>query len=492
MKRSKKYKILFAAAEVTPFAKTGGLADVAGSLPKYISALGHDVRIIMPRYKMIDNEMKSIADFPIKMGESDRTCIIKELQLKLDLESDSTFSQNIPVYFAENYYYFGHQGIYGHSNDDERFAFFCKAILEMLPKINFQPDIIHLNDWHTGPVCMLLKERYVSDSFYSNIGTVFTVHNLEYQGNFPSSALKHFDMPDTVFTPEKVEFYGSFSFMKAGLCYADIINTVSMVYAEEVKTPQCGAGLEGLLTKRSDDLYGITNGIDYGVFNPYTDPNIYYKYTASDRSGKKLNKSCLQKEMGLPELDVPIIGLISRLAGQKGLDLVLEAFNQLISNEIQFILLGTGDRYYENAFKTLKKKYPDKLGLHIGFNSALAPKIYAGSDLFLMPSHFEPCGLGQLISLRYGTIPIVRATGGLEETVIDIDSYPDSGNGFSFKEFTSEAMMNAVTRSLKLYNDSPAIWDDLVGRAMNQDNSWNRSAERYVELYDKVHKRYKS
>lgn len=476
----RKLKILFVSAEVSPFAKTGGLADVAGSLPKALVAMGNDTRIVMPGYKSIKAAMNYVADFPVQMGEGRETCIIRETEMQVDNRKETG---TVPVYFVDSYRYFDREGIYGHYDDGDRFAFFCKAVLEMLPKINFQPDIIHCNDWHTGPICMMLKEHYMHDSFYQNISTVYTIHNLEYQGNFPKDILKLFGIGDHVFIPDLVEFYGSFNFMKAGLVYADAISTVSEVYAKEIQTEQYGERLEGLLARRSNDLFGIVNGISYEEFDPQNDGRIFRNYGIEDFSYKKENKHDLQEELGLPVSNVPVIGLISRLSGQKGLNLILEQVDNLFKHDLQFVLLGTGDPYYENEFKNVRNRYPDKAAIYIGFNSILAQRIYAGSDMFLMPSRFEPCGLGQIISMRYGTVPIVRATGGLAETVENYDESTGNGYGFTFTGFNSNEMLYSIERALGVYSEKPETWEKLAKRVMQLDFSWNRSAQKYLDLF---------
>ncbi|MEN6314249.1 MAG: glycogen synthase [Clostridiaceae bacterium] len=476
----RKLKILFVAAEMSPFAKTGGLADVAGSLPKALAELGHDVRVALPKYRMIKGDFEYITDFPIQLGNSLETCIIRKTELPYKA---SGRKKNLPVYFADSYRYFDRKGIYGHFDDADRFIFFCKAVLGMLPNIGFKPDIVHCNDWHTGPVCLLLKEQYAYDEFYSGISTIFTVHNLEYQGNFSSHAVYLLNRGFEVFTSEKAEFYGMFSFMKTGLVYSDIISTVSEVYAKEIQTQQYGERMEGLLTKRSGDLYGILNGISYEEFNPETDKYIVKNYNADTFKDKKVNKSALQKEMGLPVSDVPVIGLVSRLSGQKGLNLIIERVDDFLKKDLQFILLGTGDDYYQDQFRRIADQYPGRIAIHIGYNAQLAQRIYAGSDMFLMPSRFEPCGLGQIISLRYGTIPVVRATGGLAETIIDYDADQEHGNGFSFINFSSDDMIETVGRAIRLYIENPAEWEKLIIRAMHSDFSWNSSARKYEDLY---------
>jgi len=473
-------KVLFVSAEMSPFAKTGGLADVAGSLPKALAEAGHDVRVAMPRYRMIKGDLKYVTDFPVRIDQRIETCVVRMTEVPYKAKGRK---KGLKVYFIDSYRYFDRDGIYGHFDDAERFVFFCKAVLNMLPNIDFKPDVIHCNDWHTGPICLLLKEQYCHDEFYKNIASLFTIHNLEYQGHFSSHVVNLLNCSFDIFTSEKAEFYGMFNFMKTGLVYADIINTVSKVYAEEIKTPQYGERLEGLLQKRSDDLYGIVNGINYEEFNPETDKVIEKNYNINSIDDKKANKAALQKEMGLPCRDVPLIGLISRLSGQKGLNLIIDRIDEMLSNDIQFVLLGTGDEYYQDQFRAIASRYEGKIAIHLGFHAELAQKIYAGSDMFLMPSRFEPCGLGQIISLRYGTIPIVRATGGLAETITDYTSDNENGNGFSFVNFSSEEMIDAINRAIDVYKNKPDEWKKLMIRAMSMDFSWNSSAKKYEELY---------
>ncbi len=483
-------KILIAAAEVAPFAKTGGLADVAGSLPKALATMGNDVRIVMPKYRMIDTQQTRV-DFPVEIGGRKETAIIRESSIEAHL---GDVHKEVPIYFIDNYHYYDREGIYCHWDDAARYAFFSKAILEMLPKLNFQPDIIHLNDWQTGPVALMLKDHYSTDPFYKNIATIYTVHNLQYQGNFPKETLKLLGLSERYFSPEGVEFFGTFSFMKTGLKFADIINTVSRTYAREIQTPQYGERMDGLLRMRSSDLHGIVNGINYHEFNPKTDPRIYKNYSSENALAKQENKFALQKEMGLPVKDVPVIGLVSRLVDQKGLDLISEIIDQMLSQDLQFVLLGEGEERYQNFFHTVQQRYPNKMGVYIGYNGILAQQIYAGSDFFLMPSKFEPCGLGQLISLRYGTIPIVRATGGLADTINNYDAQLGAGNGFVFTEYSSIVLMETINRALALYRQEPQKWQQLVQHALELDFSWNKSAAEYLELYNmalgKKHEQY--
>jgi starch synthase len=379
-------KILFVSAEVSPFAKTGGLADVAGSLPKALKRLGHDVRIAMPKYKWI-NEEEYLLDYPVEMDHHLETGIVKKTKL---LKENN---REIPVYLMESYKYYYRDSLYGYDDEAERFNFFSKAVLNMLPQLDFKPDIIHCNDWQTGMIPLSLKTKYAEDPFYNKIATLFTVHNLQYQGVFPKDTLCLVGLSDQYFSPELLEFYGKINFMKAGLLFADLLNTVSKKYAQEIQTPEYGEQLDGLLRKRAQDLYGIVNGIDYDEFNPETDKFIYHNYSLATINEKKENKKALQQEMGLPVSDMPLIGLTTRLVDQKGLDLVTDIFEQVMDLGVQFVLLGSGEDHYQKTFAELKMKYPQQTAANIGFNVELAQKIYAGSDIFLMPSRFEPCNL---------------------------------------------------------------------------------------------------
>lgn len=481
MMMDRNLKVLVVSSEVVPFAKTGGLADVAGSLPKVLTAMGNDVRIVLPRYRGIA-DVSTVCDFPVKIGDRAETCIVREASIDAKMPDGGT--KNVPVYFIDNYHYFDREGIYCHHDEVERFTFFSIAVLEMLEKINFQPDIIHCNDWQSGPIPFLLREKYAATPFYSKIATVFTVHNLLYQGNYPRESLKLLGVGSKYFHPDSLEFFGQVSFMKAGLVYADIINTVSKTYAREIQTPEYGAGQQGLLRKRSGDLKGIINGIDYDEFNPKTDSRIFRTYDSGSVQEKYENKYGLQKEMNLPVKDVPVVGLVSRLVDQKGLNLIIEVFEELMKEELQVIVLGLGDRYYEEMLTRMRDRYPRKMALELSYNETLAQRIYAGSDIFLMPSKFEPCGLGQLISLRYGTIPVVRATGGLADTITDYDPVTGSGNGFSFAPYDAKVMLQTIIRAINICQGEPEKWRKLVVNAMKQDFSWNRPGLEYMELFE--------
>lgn len=472
------YKILIASPEVAPFAKTGGLADVAGSLPKALATMGNDVRVVMPKYRGI-TDYRTLGDFPVQVGQRKTTAIIREGMIQASLGG---IERLVPVYFIDNYHYFDRDNMYMYFDEAERFTFFSKAILEMIRHMGWAPHVLHCNDWQTGIVPFLLREKYSVDPIYRGIASLFTIHNLKYQGNYPKEVLSLIGLDDKYFTPEGIEFYGNISFMKAGIMYADVVNTVSKTYAKEIQTPVYGNLMDGVLRSRAQDLYGIVNGLNYHEFNPETDARIFRNYTLGDLEGKKENKYALQREIGLPVGDMPLIGIVSRLVDQKGLDLIAEIIPDIVEEDLQFIMLGTGDPYYEELFRSLSETHPSKIAVKIGFNVALAQRIYAGSDMFLMPSRFEPCGLGQLISMRYGTIPIVRNTGGLKDTVTNYEPHRHSGNGFTFTEYSANALHDAVKRGISIYQDK-RVWNSLVENAMHHDFSWNRSAAEYMSVY---------
>jgi starch synthase len=468
-------KVLFAAGECEPFIKTGGLADVLGSLPSKLKNYGVDARVIIPKYSDIPEhfraQMRPIAAFTVKVGWREQYCGIEVLEYK-----------GVTCYFVDNEYYFKREGVYGFYDDGERFAFFSRAILDSLIRIDFKPDIIHLNDWHTGPVSVLLKEQYRQNPFYDGIKTFFTIHNLKYQGVFPKECLGElFSLPDYLFTTDKLEFFGNINFLKWGLVYSDIISTVSETYAEEIQNPYFGEQLDGVLRSRRNDLYGIINGIDYDVYDPNYDPYITSNYLRNDEKAAQ-NKAKLQEILNLPKKnDVPIICMITRLVSEKGLELVTWVFEEIINMDVQIVLLGSGSEKYENFF-TNEAAHHNNMSTNILFDNALAHKIYAGADFILMPSLFEPCGLSQLIALSYGTIPIVRETGGLNDTVHSFNEYTNTGNGLTFKNINAHDMLFTIQRALRLYQDKDK-WNILVKNAMNCDFSWHKSAQKYIDLY---------
>lgn len=466
-------KILFAASEVVPYAKTGGLADVAGTLPKALKRLGHEVRIVMPRYKQI-RKVDYLTDLPVPMDGSLETAIIRTAEL-----------DGVTVYFVDNYKFFYRDGLYQHPDDGERFNFFNKAVLAMLPHVDFKPDVIHCNDWHTGPLPLYLKTKFEEEPYYRDIATIFTIHNLQYQGRFPHKILRTMALGDEYFTSDYLEFFGEVSYMKAGLLYADLINTVSRQYAREIQTEEYGEKLDGLLRKRGVDLFGILNGIDYQEMNPATDRVIYRSYDINHLEGKKWNKRELQRELHLPESDAPMLGIITRLAGQKGVDLLVAVIEDLVRMGVQLVVLGSGEDRFQKMLAEAKIRHPEHISVTLGFDAVLAQKIYAGSDMFLMPSRFEPCGLGQLISSRYGSVPIVRLTGGLVDTVKEFNPDTGEGNGFTFREYQPEAFASAINRAVNLYRE-PEKWQRVVLNGMAMDFSWEKSAREYVRLYEKA------
>lgn len=477
-------KILLVASEVAPFAKTGGLADVAGSLPRALRQSGHDVRIMLPCYRAVEEH-----GFSLRKGRKSVEIPIDGI-LRKGLLRQSTL-ENVPVYFIENREFFHREGLYGTAAGDypdngQRFGFFCRAALEMLRRLDFRPDILHLNDWQTSLIPVLLRTEFKNDPFFSSIGSLLTIHNLGYQGLFPPAVLDSVGLDRGLFKVSGLEFYGQVSFLKGGVLYADILNTVSPTYCREIQTPEMGLAFDGILASRKNSLYGVLNGLDQKLWDPALDTTLPVAYSAADLRGKAANKKALQKELGLEAASAtPLVAMVTRLDTQKGLDLVVEAWEKLVGHNLQFVLLGTGDQEHMNRFARLQGLYPGRVSIQLQFDDALARRIYAGSDIFLMPSRYEPCGLGQLIALRYGSVPLVRKTGGLADTVTDPAENPQKANGFTFKEATAPALLAALERALGLYADRRA-WLKLVKRGMGQDFSWSTSARRYLELYQKA------
>lgn len=471
-------KVLFVASEAYPFIKTGGLGDVAYALPKALRKLGIDARVIIPKYSGIPssfkNCMENIDSFNVTVGWRNQYCGLKYL----------TYDE-VPYYFIDNEYYFNRPQIYGFYDDGERFSYFSKAILESIKYMgDFTPDIIHCNDWHSGIIPVLLKEHYSEDEKYSKIKSIFTIHNLKYQGVFSKEILGELlNLDEKYFKDETLKFYNDVSFMKGGIIFADAVTTVSNTYAQEVQTPFYGEALEGLLSSKSENLHGIVNGIDYELYNPKVDKMIFYNYDVKNRENKVKNKLKLQQKLNLDvNENIPMIGIVTRLVKQKGLDLIVDKLQELLRLPVQIVLLGNGDRYYEEIFEYYASIYPSHISTNIIFDEGLAQQIYAASDMFLMPSLFEPCGIGQLIALKYGSIPIVRETGGLKDTVMSYNKYTGSGNGFSFINYSSEELLDTINRALELYNDKVS-WDKLVENAMLSNNSWENSAKNYMDLY---------
>jgi starch synthase len=485
------YNILYVSPEVAPFAKTGGLADVAGALPKALKDLGHDIRIMMPKYgciserKYVLREVIRLREIPVRLGQ--REYVVSAKSAFLPDSKVQVYFIDYPPYFDRDSLYVNPSTAKDWSDNPERFALFCRAVLEVLKVLHWQPDVIHCNDWQTALIPAYLKTRLREDAFFSRVSTLLTIHNLAYQGVFEPSVLEVIDLPQELFLPGgPVEFFGKVNFLKAGIVYADAISTVSEKYAEEIQTEEFGAGLDGVLRRRASDIHGILNGVDYNVWNPETDEFIPHKYSALDLSGKQRNKEALLTQVGLPyNPEVPVIGMISRLAEQKGFDILAEAMERIMAMNVQMVLLGTGDPKYHKMFEKFAKKYPSKLSVNLRFDEPLAHLIEAGSDMFLMPSRYEPCGLNQIYSLRYGTIPIVRFTGGLADTIQDYDPETGRGNGFVFRDYNAEALVEAIQRALNVYQDR-TTWTKLVRNAMRQDFSWSVSAKKYIALYKKI------
>lgn len=471
--------ILFAASECAPFIKTGGLGDVIGALPKALKKQGIGVSVVLPKYEDLSDtykeQMTHITSIEVPVGWRHQFCGIEKL-----------VANDITYYFIDNEYYFKRHGSYGYFDDGERFAFFSRAVLEALPYLDEKPDVLHCHDWQTGPVSALLKGHYNNNPFYRNLKTVFTIHNLRYQGIFSKSVLAELlDLSDLYFRTDGMEFYGNVSYLKAGLAFSDYLTTVSPTYAREIQTDHFGEHLDGFLQKRRDQLKGIINGVDYELYDPSKDTFLFKPYKTY--AGKMENKRKLQKSLNLPVRDdVPVISMVTRLVEQKGIDIVLRVFHEIMEQDVQFVLLGTGDPHYEAAFRDLAAQYPDQLSVNIFFNEGFSRQVYAGSDVFLMPSQFEPCGIGQLIALRYGTLPLVRETGGLQDTVTPYNEFTNKGNGFSFTNYNAHDMLYTIEHAVGIYQFQKKKWKSLVERAMKLDYSWDVSSKEYIELYESL------
>ena len=469
-------RILFLAAEAVPFAKVGGLADVAGSLPQAIRALGHDIRLAMPRYGTIRSDqfqLEKIGEpFPIPIGPGEEHVHL----------IGGTMDGGVPIYLIWNELYFSSRDrVYGFEDDAQRFAVFGRASLAALQLLDWKPDVIHANDWHTGIVPTWLSTAGRRESFYRDIATLFTVHNLAYQGIAGRLILTFAQMEYVKHLP--VEQPGTVNWMAQGIAHADLINTVSQQYAQEILTPGIGMGLEPLLQERRERLFGVVNGIDYEQWNPATDSAIPHRFDVETLDRRAANKTALQQQVRLPvRPDVPLVGMVSRLDQVKGMDLMEPVLEWLLAREAQFVVLGTGQPQYHEMFERVQARYPDHMRACLKFDDVLARRIYAGADMFLMPSAVEPCGLGQMIAMRYGCVPVVRATGGLADTVADYTAKRGRGTGFTFVDYTSEACQDALARALKVYRDKKA-WRRLQQRGMAADFSWSASAQEYVKLY---------
>lgn len=480
-----KLKILMASPEVHPFAKTGGLADVSAALPKTLKAMGHDVRVIMPKYRMTGTGRRRFKDLGLRVNVPVGKAVKKGSLYEAKLH------KKIPTYFVANNEYFQRKHLYGENDKEyadnaERFIFFCRSILEACKALKFQPDIIHCHDWQTGLVPVYLKSLYRGDPFFKGTRTLYTVHNMAFQGNFGHSALELAHLPEELFNPDGVEFYGKFSFLKSGLVYADLLTTVSPTYCREVQTAEWGFLLDGVLRHRAEDFHGILNGVDYQEWDPARDPWIEKNYGPKKPGGKR---ACRKKLMQTLSLDadesVPILSMICRLSDQKGMDIVIGAMETMLQWQMRFVILGTGDSQYQEFFRELSERYPGKCACHIGFDEKLAHQILAGSDIFLAPSRFEPCGLTQLYAMKYGTVPLVRSVGGLADSVQEFDPNTGKGTGFKFSPFETKYFLETLQKALSFYKDRNK-WRRLMLNGMARDYSWNLAAEKYHGLYLKA------
>ena len=479
---NKKLKILIASSEVYPFAKTGGLADVCGFLPLALKRLGHEVQVIMPKYKSLGKNFQPVGiDLKVPVGDKIKKAFLFRSRLQ----------NKVPIYFIENNSYFGRPQLYGNQNGDypdnaERYIFFSRAILEFCESTGFCPDIIHCNDWQTGLVPLYLKTLYQQNLFFKSTRSVFSIHNLGYQGNFSKDNLGLANIPDELFTSEGVEFYGRFSFLKAGLLFADILTTVSPSYCREIQTEEHGFLMDGVLRLRSKDLHGVLNGVDDKEWNPNHDSLIPSHYSSQDLSGKQTCRKKLIQRFALdPDSPRPIACVITRLSHQKGIDLIAAGLNDILNKGIDLVILGSGEHRFENYFKKMNTQFPGRFAAHIGFDEKLAHQILAGGDLLLMPSLYEPCGLTQMYALKYGTVPLVRSVGGLRDSIKKYNAKNGRGTGFKFSQNTLKDLLMAIGRALSVYNDKPR-WESLMINGMETDNSWDNAARKYLRLYLKT------
>jgi len=481
--------ILIASPEVAPFAKTGGLADVVGAIPKHLRKLKHDVAVIMPLYRTVRENAGKIKDTGIALEIPVGDTVIAGGVAKAALPKS-----RVPIYFVDCPQYFDRDELYGRKGKDfadncERFIFFSRAVLETARALIPEVDVVHCNDWQTALVPVYLKTLYANDPALSKAGSLFTIHNLAYQGIFWHWDMKLTHLPWELFNWRQLEFFGKLNLLKGALHFSDVLNTVSRTYAKEIQTTdEFGKGLEGVLLERAEDLHGIVNGVDYSDWDPAEDPFIPENYTHGKLNGKRTCKRHLQEKNGLPMDDVPLMGMIGRLDPQKGWDIVEGAIDALMRLDLQLVILGTGAERYHKLLEHIAEGYPDKTGINLTFDNRLAHEIEAGADMFLMPSRYEPCGLNQLYSLKYGTVPIVRCTGGLADTIVDCTPETlkaEEANGFSFEEYSSDALLDAIQRALSAYTDKK-LWQPLMKNGMSQDWSWKRSAKEYETLYEKA------
>jgi starch synthase len=471
-------RILFAASEGLPFSKTGGLADVIEALPKALVAQGHELAVVLPRYRGIKTSMVVMPSITIPLGG----------RLRFPSIADGTMLNGVRYFFVDDPGYFDRDGIYGNSTGDfpdnaERYSEFCRATIEIAKHV-WPADVIHCHDWQTALVPVFLRSSYAADPLVKDIPVIFTIHNLGYQGHFPAAVLGRAGIPPEVYNPAGLEYYGNVNLLKGGLVYSDYLTTVSKKYAEEIQTPEFGYGLDGVVRSRRDHVVGILNGVDYSIWNPEKDKLLAATYSAKDLTGKHACKKELLEIFGLsPEHETrPVLGIVSRFADQKGFDLISAVAPELMEEDVILTVLGTGERRYEELFETLANEFPGRVGVRIGYDNELAHKIEAGADMFLMPSRYEPCGLNQIYSLKYGTVPIVRATGGLDDTVESFDVQHGTGTGFKFEPYTGAALLDAIRLALHHFADE-RIWKRIQLNGMAKDFSWKRPASEYAKLY---------
>lgn len=483
----KPLRILIAASEMAPFYKTGGLADVTGALPKVFSHFGAETIVILPYYKKAILEPFQTTSYlsSLKIPNPVSSPIGQVVQM--------TGMHSHKIFLIENDAYYNHTGLYGTATGDyadnlERFTFFSSAIIEFIRHTNWNPHIIHCHDWQTGLIPAYINSTYAKDPQINRIGTLFTIHNLSYQGIFSNDLYSLTNLPWEDYLPEKIEYYGDFSLIKAGIVYADKLSTVSKQYSIEIQSPDFGEGLDGAIRMKKNNLYGILNGIDYDTWNPETDTAIAKPYTLQTYHNKFATKTALQQRCGLrvtKDQRTPIIGMVTRLADQKGLDLITSQFDTIMREHVQLVILGTGDEKYHELLHSMSKKYKDKLSVQLSFDEQFARLIYAGADIFLMPSRFEPCGLGQLIAMKYGTIPVVHHVGGLADTVQPYNPLQRTGNGFIFSEYSSRALMDSLKNALDLFQDSHK-WLQIMSNAMTADYSWYQSGSKYMQIFKEI------
>jgi starch synthase len=473
--------IAFAASECVPFSKTGGLADVVGALPRALAALGHKVTVYTPLYRSIrlENPQVAVRSITVPFDDQYRFCSIV----------NGGMHDGVQHYFVDYPAYFDRDALYGtpigdYHDNAERFALFSRAVIEAT-KILGVPEIFHCHDWQSALIPVLLRTLYAEDPAFDHVNSVFTIHNMGYQGLFPPEILPLLMLPWDLFTLTKMEFYGKVNFLKGAIVYADYVTTVSRRYSLEIQTAEYGFGLEGVLRARSGTVAGILNGVDYAQWSPEVDQFIAAHFSVKDLSNKAKDKTALLRDFGLADSALPVIGVVSRFASQKGFDLIQQVADRLAREEAIFVVLGSGDKAYEDLMRRLNKQYPTRFAVRVAYDNVLAHKIEAGSDMFLMPSRYEPCGLNQIYSLRYGTVPIVRATGGLDDTIENWDPLSKRGTGFKFSEYSGEAMLTTVRQALEAFKDKPA-WQQLMRNGMARDFSWNAAAKEYVRVYEKA------